>query len=79
MAVKDYWEFRAALRRGERERHITSPLSIRLDSRSRHVGTRGCSRHPTITRVRRLARKVAEAWMKQREEMGFPLLKGAAK
>ena len=28
----------------------------------------------TIARVRRLARKVAEAFIKQREEMGFPLL-----
>ena len=36
-------------------------------------------RTATITRVRRIARKVAEAWLKQREEMGFPLLKNAAK
>jgi len=35
-------------------------------------------RTATITRVRRLARKVAEAWLKQREAAGFPLLKGAA-
>ncbi len=35
-------------------------------------------RTATITRVRRLARKVAEAWVKQREAAGFPLLKGAA-
>jgi glycyl-tRNA synthetase alpha chain len=32
-------------------------------------------RTAVITRVRRLARKVAEAFLKQREEMGFPLLK----
>ena len=31
----------------------------------------------TIARVRKLARKVAEAFIKQREEMGFPLLKSA--
>jgi glycyl-tRNA synthetase alpha chain len=30
-----------------------------------------------IGRVRALARRVAEAYLKQREEMGFPLLKGA--
>jgi glycyl-tRNA synthetase alpha chain len=29
-----------------------------------------------IARVRALARRVAEAHLKQREEMGFPLLKG---
>ncbi len=34
-------------------------------------------RTATITRVRRLARKVAEAWVKQREAAGFPLLRGA--
>ncbi len=31
-----------------------------------------------IGRVRNLARRVAEAYLKQREEMGFPLLKAAA-
>ena len=30
----------------------------------------------TIARVRKLARKVAEAFLAQREEMGFPLLRG---
>jgi glycyl-tRNA synthetase alpha chain len=34
-------------------------------------------RTAVITRVRRLARKVAEAFLKQREEMGFPLMKQA--
>ena len=34
-------------------------------------------RTATITRVRRLARAIAEAYLKQREEMGFPLLKRA--
>lgn len=32
-----------------------------------------------IGRVRKIARKVAEAWLKQREEMGFPLLQRGAK
>jgi glycyl-tRNA synthetase alpha chain len=32
-------------------------------------------RTAVITRVRRLARKVAEAYLKQREEMGWPLMK----
>ena len=31
-------------------------------------------RTATIARVRKLARKVAEAYLKQREEMGFPLM-----
>jgi glycyl-tRNA synthetase alpha chain len=35
-------------------------------------------RTAVITRVRRLARKVAEAFLKQREEMGFPLKKKAS-
>lgn len=34
-------------------------------------------RTATIGRVRKLARRVAEAWVKQREEMGHPLLKKA--
>ncbi len=34
-------------------------------------------RTATIGRVRRLARRVAEAWVRQREEMGHPLLKKA--
>jgi glycyl-tRNA synthetase alpha chain len=29
-----------------------------------------------IARVRALARRAAEAYLKQREEMGYPLLKG---
>jgi len=32
----------------------------------------------TIARVRKLARRAAGAYLKQREEMGYPLLKGAA-
>ncbi len=32
-----------------------------------------------ILRVRTLARAVASAWMAQREALGFPLLRGAAK
>jgi glycyl-tRNA synthetase alpha chain len=35
-------------------------------------------RTAVITRVRRLARKIAEAFLKQREEMGYPLMKGKA-
>ena len=35
-------------------------------------------RTATITRVRKIARKVAEAYLKQREEMGFPLLRKSA-
>ena len=35
-------------------------------------------RTATIGRVRNLARKVAEAFIKQREEMGFPLIQGTA-
>jgi glycyl-tRNA synthetase alpha chain len=31
-----------------------------------------------IGRVRNLARRVAEAYLKQREAMGFPLLKAAS-
>jgi len=34
-------------------------------------------RTAVITRVRRLARKVAEAFLKQREEMGWPLMKSS--
>ena len=34
-------------------------------------------RTAVITRVRRLARKVAERFLKQREEMGWPLMKQA--
>ena len=33
-------------------------------------------RTATIGRIRTLARKVAEAWLAEREELGFPLLKG---
>ena len=32
-------------------------------------------RTATIGRIRNLARKVAEAWLAQRETLGFPLLK----
>jgi glycyl-tRNA synthetase alpha chain len=34
-------------------------------------------RTATIARIRGLARKVAGAYLKQREEMGFPMLNGA--
>ena len=33
-------------------------------------------RTATIGRIRNLARKVAEAWLAEREALGFPLLKG---
>ena len=31
-------------------------------------------RTATIARIRNLARKVAQLWLKEREELGFPLL-----
>jgi len=33
-------------------------------------------RTATIGRIRNLARKVAEAWLAEREALGFPLLQG---
>ena len=33
-------------------------------------------RTATIGRIRNLARKVAEAWLAERESLGFPLLSG---
>jgi glycyl-tRNA synthetase alpha chain len=33
-------------------------------------------RTATIGRIRNLARKVAEAWLAEREALGFPLLSG---
>ena len=36
-------------------------------------------RTSTISRIRTLARQVAEGWLAEREELGFPLLKGSEK
>ena len=55
-----------------------------LNSRDRYkaaTGGRGLERQTimtrtaTIARIRNLARKVAEAWLAEREALGFPLLK----
>ena len=50
-----------------------------LASRRRLLEARGVisvtERTATIARIRHLARQVAEAWLAEREALGFPLLK----